>query len=64
MYTAQLEQCDREHQKAIANCMMEELARMQVEMDLKADKAVMERIKRIVKQATSLMATQKTIMGY
>ena len=63
MYTAQLEQCDRNHLKATANCMMEELARMLVEVDLKADKAVRERIKRISKQAQSLRATHNTIMG-
>jgi len=63
MYTAQLEQCDRNHLKAIANCMMEELARMRDEVDLKADKAVRERIARINKQAQSLRATHKTIVG-
>lgn len=63
MYTAQLEQCDRNHLKAIANCMQEELVRLVIDADLKADRAVMERIKRIVKQANSLRATQKTIMG-
>lgn len=63
MYTAQLEQCDRNHLKATANCMQEELARLVIDADLKADRAVMERIKRIVKQANSLRATQKTIMG-
>ena len=62
MYTAQLEQCDRNHLKVIANCMQEELARLMIDADLKADRAVMERIKRIVKQANSLRATQKTIM--
>ena len=62
MYTAQLEQCDRNHLKAIANCMQEELARLVIDADLKADRAVMERVKRIVKQANSLRATQKTIM--
>lgn len=63
MYTAQLEQCDRNHLKVVANCMMEELALMLVEVDLKADKAVRERITRINKQAQSLRATHKTIMG-
>lgn len=63
MYTAQLEQCDRNHLKAVANCMMEELALMLIEVDLKADKAVRERITRINKQAQSLRATHKTIMG-
>ena len=63
MYTAQLEQCDRNHLKATANCMMEELALLLVEVDLKADKAVRERIARISKQAQSLRATHKTIMG-
>ena len=63
MYTAQLEQCDRNHLKVVANCMMEELALMLVEVDLKADKAVRERIARISKQAQSLRATHKTITG-
>ena len=63
MYTAQLEQCDRNHLKVVANCMMEELALMLVEVDLKADKAVRERIARISKQAQSLRATHKTIVG-
>ena len=63
MYTAQLEQRDRNHLKATANCMMEELALMLVEVDLKADKAVRERIARISKQAQSLRATHKTITG-
>ena len=63
MYTAQLEQCDRNHLKVVANCMMEELALMLVEVDLKADKAVRERIARISKQTQSLRATHKTITG-
>ena len=63
MYTAQLEQCDRNRLKDTANCMMDELARMLIEVDLKADKAVRERITRINKQAQSLRATHKTIMG-
>ena len=63
MYTAQLEHCDRNHLKATAKGMMEELALLLVEVDLKADKAVRERIARISKQAQSLRATHKTITG-
>jgi len=63
MYTAQLEACDRNHMHATINYMLGELANLAADLNLKSDKAAHERIARIVKQAQSLRATHKTIMG-
>ena len=61
MYTAQLEAADRQHMVDIIQCMQDELQGLLVDCDLKADKAIAYRLKRLARQVKSLGACHKTI---
>ena len=61
MYTAQLEAADRAYMVNVIKCMQDELKGLLVDCDLKADKAVIHRLKRLTTQVKSLNACHKTI---
>ena len=62
MYTAQLEQADRDYMTTTIKAMQDELAGLLVDCDLKADKAITHRLKRLATQVKSLNACHKTII--
>ena len=61
MYTAQLEAADRQYMVDVIQCMQDELKGLLVDCDLKADKAIAHRLKRLARQVKSLGACHKTI---
>ena len=61
MYTAQLEAADRAYMIDVIKCMQDELKGLLVDCDLKADKAITHRLKRLTTQVKSLNACHKTI---
>ena len=61
MYTAQLEAVDRAYMIDVIKCMQDELQGLLVDCDLKADKAITHRLKRLTTQVKSLNACHKTI---
>ena len=61
MYTAQLEAADRQYMVDVIKCMQDELKGLLVDCDLKADKAITHRLKRLTGQVKSLNACHKTI---
>ena len=61
MHTAQLEAADRQYMVDVVKCMQDELKGLLVDCDLKADKAITHRLKRLARQVKSLNACHKTI---
>ena len=61
MHTAQLEAADRQYMVDVVKCMQDELKGLLVDCDLKADKAITHRLKRLTRQVKSLNACHKTI---
>ncbi len=61
MYTAQLEAADRQYMIDTVKCMQDELRGLLVDCDLRADKAIAHRLKRLTQQVKGLNACHKTI---
>lgn len=62
MYTAQLEAADRQYMVDTIKCMQDNLADLLADCNLRADKAIEHRLKRLDVQVKSLYKTHKNIV--